>query len=77
MELEFEGCGDHGMQHHLVLEHGEPCLNVENAGSSKRPKLLQKLKRWVEGSEKMKSKFDEKEKHEIKCFGRHSHSVCD
>lgn len=47
-------------------------LDVENHGSShggcsKRQKLLKKLKRWVDGSEK--------EKHEInKCFGKHSAS---
>ncbi|XP_052176130.1 protein CHUP1, chloroplastic [Diospyros lotus] len=34
---------------------------------SKRPKLIQKLKRWVEGSEKMKQKVDGNQKHGGKC----------
>ncbi|KAL5809404.1 hypothetical protein ACOSQ3_030095 [Xanthoceras sorbifolium] len=83
VELAYEGIGeigDCGIEDHLddlALEHGgeQPCLNVENASnhaSSKKQKLLKKLRRWVDGSEKMKSKFDDKEKHEIKCFGRHS-----
>ncbi|KAK9196866.1 hypothetical protein WN943_004999 [Citrus x changshan-huyou] len=74
------GIGDYGIEQHLDgLDMGnvEPCYNVANEGSragSKRSRLLKRLKRWVDGSEKMKCKFDEKEKHEIKCFGRHS--VC-
>ncbi|KAK0583630.1 hypothetical protein LWI29_000508 [Acer saccharum] len=81
VDLAFEGIGDIGecgIENHLdglALEHDEPCsLNVENATtSSKKQKLLKKLRRWVDGSEKMKfCKFGEKEKLEIKCFGRHS-----
>ncbi|GKV10192.1 hypothetical protein SLEP1_g21597 [Rubroshorea leprosula] len=71
-EPEFEGSGeigDFGMGQHLdglVLEQqgGLVC--------SRKKKLLQKFKRWVEGSEKMKPKMEEKENHETKCFGRHS-----
>ncbi|GFZ02451.1 hypothetical protein Acr_15g0010590 [Actinidia rufa] len=37
---------------------------------SKKPKLIQKIKRWVEGSEKMKEKADEREKRGGKCFQR-------
>lgn len=56
-----------------LMEQGEPCLGATTSGQvcSKRQKLLKKFKKWVEGSEKMKSKLDEKEKHESKCFGRH------
>ncbi|KAK4839684.1 hypothetical protein QYF36_024005 [Acer negundo] len=81
VDLAFEGIGEIGecgIENHLnglALEHGELCsLNVENATTcSKKQKLLKKLRRWVDGSEKMKfCKFGEKEKHEIKCFGRHS-----
>ncbi|KAF2307488.1 hypothetical protein GH714_029085 [Hevea brasiliensis] len=39
-------------------------------GGSKRKKLLHKLKKWVERSDHMKSKLEEKEKQEIKCLGR-------
>lgn len=51
-----------------VLGHGEACSSGVKAGAcadSKRPKLIRKLRKWVEGSEKTK----EKEKHEVKCFG--------
>ncbi|KAK2655012.1 hypothetical protein Ddye_008064 [Dipteronia dyeriana] len=81
VDFAFEGVGEIGecgIENHLdglALEHDEPCsLNVENETTcSKKQKLLKKLRRWVDGSEKMKScKFGEKEKHEIKCFGRHS-----
>ncbi|XP_021289659.1 protein CHUP1, chloroplastic [Herrania umbratica] len=56
-----------------LMEKGEPCLGDTTGGQvcSKRQKLLKKFKKWVEGSEKIKSKLDEKEKHESKCFGRH------
>lgn len=69
------GIGDYGIEQRLdglVMEHVEPCYNAANG--SKRSKLLKKIKRWVDGSEKMKCKFDDNEKHEIKCFGRHA--VC-
>lgn len=33
---------------------------------SKRGKLLQRLRRWVEGGEKVKRKLDEKRRHEIR-----------
>lgn len=39
-------------------------------GCSKKRGLIRKLKKWVDGNGS-----DQKEKHEIKCFGRHS--VCD
>ncbi|KAE8666134.1 L-O-methylthreonine resistant 1 isoform 1 [Hibiscus syriacus] len=55
----------------------EPPLSVTKGGrvGSKREKLIKKLKKLVEGSEKMKPKLDGKGKHERKCFGRHS--VCE
>ncbi|KAK3226697.1 hypothetical protein Dsin_006559 [Dipteronia sinensis] len=80
VDLAFEGIGECGIENHLdglALVHDEPCsLNGESATTcSKKQKLLKKLRRWVDGSEKMKScKFGEKEKHEINCFGRHSGS---
>lgn len=68
---EIRECGLDG----LAFEKGEPCGGMTTTGShicSKRRKLIQKLKKWVEGSEKMKSKLDEKDRNETKCFGRHS-----
>ncbi|KAK9290471.1 hypothetical protein L1049_008641 [Liquidambar formosana] len=74
LELDIDGSGenvDYGLDHELdglVLEHGESCLGITTTSQAcpKRLKLLQKFRRWVEG------KLDEKQKHEIKCFGRHS-----
>ncbi|XWS66775.1 hypothetical protein CRYUN_Cryun05aG0229600 [Craigia yunnanensis] len=56
-----------------LMVQGEPCVGATTGGQvcSKRQKLLKKFKKWVEGSEKMKSKLDAKEKHESKSFGRH------
>lgn len=78
LELERNGeireCGLDHQKDGLVLGHGkEPCLGGapgSHQACPKRKKLLQKLKRWVEGSDNMKSKDDEKEKREIKSFGR-------
>ncbi|XVF55598.1 hypothetical protein PTKIN_Ptkin06aG0048800 [Pterospermum kingtungense] len=83
LEQEPEGVGEiagFGIEQQLVgpamlMQQGEPCLgDTTNGGQvcSKRKKLLKKFKKLVEGSEKMKSKVDAKEKHESKCFGRHS-----
>ncbi|KAA8518653.1 hypothetical protein F0562_016127 [Nyssa sinensis] len=69
MELDFGGSGeidDFGLENELngsVLEHGQ--------AHPKKGKLIAKLKRWVEGGEKTKQKMDEKNKHQINCFGRH------
>ncbi|KAL6336708.1 hypothetical protein AAG906_036022 [Vitis piasezkii] len=79
-ELDFEPkgeTGEHASEHELegtVLEPpSEPCLGVSSGShiSSKRPKILQKLRRWVDGSEKIKPTSEEGEEHEIKCFGKH------
>jgi len=56
-------------------QHEEPCLGVASSSKtySKRKRLLKKLKKWVEGGDEgMQSNMDEKGKHEINCFGRHS-----
>lgn len=56
-------------------QHEEPCLGVASSSKTypKRKKLLKKLKKWVEGGDEgMQSNMDEKGKHEINCFGRHS-----
>ncbi|KAJ4980051.1 hypothetical protein NE237_010831 [Protea cynaroides] len=49
-------------------EHHESCLG-KTSGSysgSRRQRLVRKLKRWVEGSEKCKKLWDEKDKHQSK-----------
>ncbi|XP_009773567.1 protein CHUP1, chloroplastic [Nicotiana sylvestris] len=62
-------------KHELIMRrsssvgHNESCLSSPINGShsndhSKRRKLIQKFKKWVEGSDKMK--------HETNCFKRHS-----
>ncbi|KAL9393781.1 hypothetical protein Peur_013066 [Populus x canadensis] len=56
-------------------QHEEPCSGVGSSSKtySKRKRLLKKLKKWVEGDDEgMQSNIDEKGKHEINCFGRHS-----
>ncbi|XP_011022125.1 PREDICTED: protein CHUP1, chloroplastic [Populus euphratica] len=56
-------------------QHEDPCLGVASSSKtySKRKRLLKKLKKWVEGGDEgMQSNMDEKGKHEINCFGRHS-----
>ncbi|KAI5588225.1 hypothetical protein BDE02_05G082600 [Populus trichocarpa] len=56
-------------------QHEKPCLGVASSSKtySKRKRLLKKLKKWVEGGDEgMQSNMDEKGKHEINCFGRHS-----
>ena len=61
-----------------ISGHDEPCFDSKighhtHAHSKRRNlKLIEKFKRWVEGSEKRKQKLDEKEEHEFKCFGKHS-----
>jgi hypothetical protein len=78
----FEGCQETGnsrLEHELdgsLLEQNEPCFVVESSehACSRRGKLLQRLRRWVESSEKARGKPDEKTRHESKCFGRHSSS---
>ncbi|POO01845.1 CHUP1-like protein [Trema orientale] len=81
-ELDSQGSveiGHFGLQQELanmVLGHNEFGLGTSTcdqaSSSSKRKKLLQRLRKWVEGSEKGKGKVDEKERHEVRCFGRHS-----
>ncbi|KHN48214.1 protein CHUP1, chloroplastic-like [Glycine soja] len=51
--------------HHSLLEHRNGSAHGDHA-SSKRRKLLKRLKRWVEGSEKVRVKP------EIKCLDMHS-----
>lgn len=46
------------------IGHNESCLNSPINDHSKRRKLIQKFKKWVEGSDKMK--------YETNCFRRHS-----
>ncbi|PON56140.1 CHUP1-like protein [Parasponia andersonii] len=62
----------------MVLGHNENAFGTSTcdqaSSSSKRKKLLQRLRKWVEGNEKGKGKVDEKERHEVRCFGRHSAS---
>jgi hypothetical protein len=80
----FEGCQETGnsrLEHELdgsLLEQNEPCFVVESSehACSRRGKLLQRLRRWVESSEKARGKPDEKTRlsNESKCFGRHSSS---
>lgn len=81
-ELDFQGnleIGNFGLEQELanmVLGNNENGFGISTSdqasSSSKRKRLLQKLRKWVEGSEKGKGKLDEKERHEVKCFGRHS-----
>lgn len=60
-------------------DHGESSLECTTPSHdhahahSRRPKLIEKLKRWVEGSEKTKRKSEHKEKHSelVKCIGKH------
>lgn len=75
LKLNPEGIGKN---EEYGLEQGVPCLDkvTSNQACSRRGSLIQKFKRWVEKSEKMKGKLDAKERHEIKCFGRHSVSDC-
>lgn len=47
------------------IGHNEPCLNSPINDHSKRRKLIQKFKKWVEGSDKLM-------KYETNCFRRHS-----
>ncbi|XP_057428106.1 uncharacterized protein LOC130721344 isoform X2 [Lotus japonicus] len=79
MELEFEGNGgvmqydsEHEFQCSFWENHKVSCIGSahNDQASSKRRKLLKRLKRWVEGSEKVRVKPEEKG--EIKCFGEHS-----
>lgn len=57
---------DHELTSSSRLGHGDSCLGFTRGShaQSKRRKLIAKLKRWVEGSEKMKNKLDEKEPQE-------------
>ena len=56
----------------MVLGHCENGYGEQASTCSKRKKFVQRLKKWVEGSEKGKGNLDGKVRHEIKCFGRHS-----
>ena len=71
-ELDFESKGE--TREHELEAWGEAGLSVSSGGhvSSKRPKILERLRRWVDGSEKLRPRSSEGEEHEIKCFGRHS-----
>ncbi|RDX82038.1 Protein CHUP1, chloroplastic, partial [Mucuna pruriens] len=72
LEVEFEGSlgvmqydSEHEL-HHSLLEHQNGSAHHDDHASSKRRKLLKRLKRWVEGSEKVRVKP------EIKGIDRHS-----
>lgn len=76
IELEFEGSSE---AMHYDSEHGScfsehpKVLSLGDRSSSKRGMLLKRLKRWVEGSEKVRVKPEEKNCHdEIKSLGRNS-----
>ncbi|KAH7512067.1 hypothetical protein FEM48_Zijuj12G0051100 [Ziziphus jujuba var. spinosa] len=58
----------------MMLERNGHCFDSPTSEQvhSKRKKLLQRLRKWVEGSEKGKEKLDEKDRHEVKCFRKHS-----
>lgn len=81
VELCFEENGLEGESESSVIldDHGAPSLECTTPSRdhahahSKRPKLIEKFKRWVEGSEKTKRKSEEREKHGevVKCFGKH------
>ncbi|KAG4996281.1 hypothetical protein AAZX31_10G060000 [Glycine max] len=73
-EVEFEGGlgvvkyeSEHEL-HHSLLEHQNGSSAHGDHAASKRRKLLKRLKRWVEGSEKVRVKP------EIKCLDMHSGS---
>ncbi|KAG6773729.1 hypothetical protein POTOM_021046 [Populus tomentosa] len=73
--LELELVGREIADCYLEQQHEEPCLGVASSSKTypKRKRLLKKLKKWVEGGDEgMQSNMDEKGKHEINCFGRHS-----
>ncbi|KAJ4848720.1 hypothetical protein Tsubulata_018457 [Turnera subulata] len=79
LELELEPSGeikDCSLEHQgdspiLGSSSGGPALTPITSGHlPKRKRLLQKLKKWVDGSENAKPKLDYKEKRETKCFGR-------
>ena len=81
IRMEFEGNGevmhyesDHEL-HHSFLEHHNimPCFGSSHSDHafSKRKRLLKRLKRWAEGSEKVRVK-PEGENHARKCLGMHS-----
>ncbi|XP_057512352.1 protein CHUP1, chloroplastic [Actinidia eriantha] len=66
-DLELES-GEIGELGHFGSENDLDCSGVTGGAQahSKKPKLIQKIKRWVEGSEKA----DEREKRGGKCFQR-------
>lgn len=73
-ELDFEPKGEareHESESTVLEPPDEPCLGVSHV-SSKRPKILERLRRWVDGSEKIRPHSSDGEEHDIKCFGRHS-----
>lgn len=82
LELDFEGnllvenYGSEQEMEGMIAEHNGHCFDTATGEEvhSKRRKLLQRLRRWVEGSERGKAKLDhERERHdEVKCFRRHS-----
>ncbi|KAJ7976023.1 Protein CHUP1, chloroplastic [Quillaja saponaria] len=71
LELDFEGSGriiHYDSEHETddcLVEHNVPCFGAAHSDHdySKRKKLLQRLRRWVEGGDKAKGKLAEKEKH--------------
>ncbi|KAF3441757.1 hypothetical protein FNV43_RR15672 [Rhamnella rubrinervis] len=83
LEIDFEGnliVENYGSEQELegmIMEQNGDYFDTATGEQvhSKRRKLLQRLRRWVEGSEnKGKAKLidHEKESHEVKCFRRHS-----
>ncbi|XP_010247722.1 PREDICTED: protein CHUP1, chloroplastic [Nelumbo nucifera] len=55
-----------------VSENHHSCMDIETVSPncSKKHRLLHRLKRWVEGSEKCRTSRDEKDKHQSRCLGR-------
>lgn len=82
IEVEFEGSGEivkYDWEHELhccFVEHNNvSCIGSASAHGDpafpKRRKLLKRLKKWVEGSDRGRVKPEGKNSHEIKCFDGH------
>lgn len=66
IELEFEGSSGamhYDLEHDSFSEHPK-VPSLSDRSSSKRRMLLKRLKRWVEGSEKIRVKPEEKNSHD-------------
>ncbi|XP_061337719.1 protein CHUP1, chloroplastic-like [Gastrolobium bilobum] len=81
IELEFEGSrrvmhydSEHELHYSFMGHQNVPCFGSadRDGAGSKRKNLLKRLKRWVEGSEKVRVKSEEKKCDEIRCLDMHS-----